>query len=803
LGATLCLLCLEETNGELCEMTMPNFDTETEPEPEIRVHVGRPRSSLWVKTISYYTVLALVTTVLTVRAVGLLHHSLSIPLAYAGDALAGGALFKGVIERGWYEFNPDLGAPWGQHYHDFPLADNLHLIVAHALGYVTDQWPVAYNLYYVATFPLAALAAAWFVRLIGGSRTAAFGVGILYAFAPYHFIRNESHLFLSAYYPVPLAAGLVYLVLTGRPLWAARTSSHPLNPISWFTPRTIWTVLILALMGTASSYYSVFTLFFMVFAALMAFVTRRRWRPVVGAAVATLSLIVVMLANMMPDILYTLGRPPNYSGLTRFPNATEIYSFKLSALLLPVPWERITSLADFRQRYDATFPLPSESPMLGAVAAMGMTFLIVVMFVGPMLQQRDADHELGFWTVQWRLSALSVFGFFVGTVGGFSTLFALLITDSIRGWNRIAIFLSMFALASIALLFDRATAWVRHWPRVNNHRWLPGALAATACLILVGVGLFDQVPPMQTDRFKADNAAWTGDQKYVDEIQAQVPPNTMIFQLPYFPYPESGHLLKLVDYDPLRLYLHSTDLRWSYAGIKGRALSDWAASASSEPTARMLVEIGAAKFGGLHIDRAGYTVAADKKLEGELRGLLSTTPIVSPDNRFSFWNLKDLDKNLKKRYSTSQLEEIGSHTVAHPVSYWQADFSPPKIVNGKASFAGLNADPKLYFDNPRAEKTIVDVSFRLTSARQVSEAVIRWPDGLIQTVAIGAGDVELSRRLDLPIGRSAVELTVAPGETEGSSLASGAAALSATPKLSTFEMSVPKVADPVLETFPL
>jgi hypothetical protein len=299
---------------------------------------------------------------------------------------------------------------------------------------------------------------------------------------------------LSAYYPVPLAAGLVYLVLSGRPLWAARTSRR-LNPISWFTPRTIWTVLILTVVCTASTYYSVFTFIFLVFAALMAFVANRRWRPVVGAAVATLSLIVVMLANMVPDVLYTLGRPPNYSGLTRFPNATEIYSLKLSALLLPVPWERITALADLRQRYDATFPLLSESPMLGAVAAMGMLFLIVVIFLSPMLRHRDPDHESGFWSVQRRLAALSVFGFFVGTVGGFSTLFALLITDNIRGWNRIAIFLSMFALASVALLFDRGIAWVRRWPRVHSRPWLPGPLAATVCLVLVGAGLFDQVSP--------------------------------------------------------------------------------------------------------------------------------------------------------------------------------------------------------------------------------------------------------------------------------------------------------------------
>jgi hypothetical protein len=793
LGATLWLLCLEETNGDLCEMTMPNFDTETKLRPELGVHGGRLSSSLWVKTTSYYTALSLVTTALSLWAVGLFHHSLSIPLVYFGDALAGGAQFKDVLERGWYEFNPHLGAPWGQNYHDFPQADDLHLMVAHVLGYFTDQWPVAFNLYYIATFPLAALAAAWFIRLIGGSRTAAFGVGILYAFAPYHFIRNEGHLFLSAYYPVPLAAGLVYLVLSGRPLWAARTSSHPLNPISWFTPRTIWTVLILALMGTASSYYSVFTLIFLVFAALMAFVTSRRWRPIAGAAVASMSLMVVMLANMAPDILYTIGKPPNYSGLTRFPNATEIYALKLSALLLPVRWERITPLADFRQRYDATFPLPSERPMLGAVAAVGMIFLIIVMFVSPMLRRRDADNESGFWSVQRRLAVLAIFGFFVGTVGGFSTFFALLVTDNIRGWNRIAIFLSMFALASVALLFDRAIGWVRLWPRARRRRWLPSTLSAAACAVLVGVGLFDQVPPVELTGFKADASTWKSDQTYVQEIQAQVPPSTMIFQLPYLPFPESGRILALADSDPLRPYLHSTDLRWSYGGIKGRPLADWAASVSSESTERMLVEIGAAKFGGLHIDRAGYTPAAHEKLQNELRRLLRTAPIVSPDNRFSFWNLQDFDNNLKQRYSSALLGNIGSHAVAHPVSYWQADFSPPKIVSGKASLASLNADPKLYVDNPRADKTIVDVSFRLTSARKVSKAVIRWPDGYVQTVALRAGDIDLKRRLDLPIGRSAVEFSVAPGAT----------ALAAAPELSTFELSVPRVADPLLENFPL
>jgi len=166
---------------------------------------------------------------------------------------------------------------------------------------------------------------------------------------------------------------------------------------------------------------------------------------------------------------------------------------------------------------------------------------------------------------------------------------------------------------------------------------------------------------------------------------------------------------------------------------------------------------------------------------------------LSPDSRFSFWDLQDFERALRQRYSSAQLDIVGSHAVAHPVPYWQADFSPPKTVGGKSSYASLNADPFLYMDNPRADKTAVDLSLRLTSARKVPEALIRWPDGYVQTVALGAGEVTLSRRLDLPPGRSAVEFSV-------SSLAT---AVDATSTLSTFELTDPKVVDPVLETFPL
>ena len=52
------------------------------------------------------------------------------PFVYSNDATAVLAHFQTVLNTGWYEFKPQLGAPVGQTYHDFPQADNLHMMFA-------------------------------------------------------------------------------------------------------------------------------------------------------------------------------------------------------------------------------------------------------------------------------------------------------------------------------------------------------------------------------------------------------------------------------------------------------------------------------------------------------------------------------------------------------------------------------------------------------------------------------------------------------------------------------------------------
>ena len=69
-----------------------------------------------------------------------------------------------------------------------------------------------------STFPLAALTAFLVLRRLGVGPPGAFAASVLFALLPYHFLRGEDHLFLAAYWAVPLGCFLVLSVLADTPL---------------------------------------------------------------------------------------------------------------------------------------------------------------------------------------------------------------------------------------------------------------------------------------------------------------------------------------------------------------------------------------------------------------------------------------------------------------------------------------------------------------------------------------------------------------------------------------------------------
>ena len=85
------------------------------------------------------------------------------------------------------------------------------------LMYQVDGYKIVIlNLFYLLTFPLVTLSAMFVLRQFGISQLSAIFAGVLYSVMPYHFVRGQHHLFLSAYFLVPLAVMVALWIATGK-----------------------------------------------------------------------------------------------------------------------------------------------------------------------------------------------------------------------------------------------------------------------------------------------------------------------------------------------------------------------------------------------------------------------------------------------------------------------------------------------------------------------------------------------------------------------------------------------------------
>jgi hypothetical protein len=734
-----------------------------------RASRGRLTTASALLVSGYYATLAVVSTLLAMASLGMFSRPLAVPLVYSGDAISGGAQIKGTLENGWYEHNPALGAPFGQNLHDFPTADNLQFALARVIGVVVDDWASVYNLCFLVSFPLTAMAAAWFIRTVGGGRVAAFVFGLLYAFTPYHFIHGQPHLALSMLFVVPLFSAVILRALGDGPVWGRRETGRWANPLTWATPKTLGVLAILALTGSTSSYYAVFGLILMSVAVLV-LLLRRRWRRTGGAVVAMLGLIFFMLLNMAPDILYARSVPASPAAFARQPLESEVYALKLASLVFPVPWHRIHSFSEFRLHYDSTFANPGESATLGVVAALGFVFLMALPLVVTLMRRPVAD-DGPFGRTQQHLSLLTFVAFLFGTTGALGTLFAIFLSSEIRAWNRIVVYLALFALAAMALHFDTGRRWLvarvsARWAGRGSTATLgrrAGALTAVCAVTVAAVGLWDEAaPPSWTSNTGAEVGEWNEDAAYVDAIEAEVPKGTAIFEMPAMQFPESPPIWDMHDYDPLRPYLHSTDLSWSYGGLKGRPRSDWQLAVSGLPTLRQLVALAASGFGGIHLDRFGFPGHDPGELEDDLRALFGD-PITGADGRFEFFDMTAFAASLKDDYSQNELDSIRRHTVRQPTFYWQPGFGGPQVpdATGHLVLAGKSAAPSAVIDNPGGpiEMKLTFTIQAVGAAGYPADVRVTWPDGEEQAVRLAdSGGTEVTHTFTAEHGQQTLSL---------------------------------------------
>lgn len=719
-----------------------------------------PLIRVWQRNdILLYVLAAVLATVAAFFALDLWAADLAVPFTYSGDALAVGAHVKTTIEQGWYEYQPALGAPYGQTYNDFPTADNFHLIVVKVLALFSSQWAIVLNLYFLLGFSLIAIAAVWFLRTCGVSRALSLALSIVYAIAPYHFIRGESHLFLASYYAVPLGLGVIVLVLKRVPLWARGRNRNPILGLL-FSPAAR-TVLFLAILGTSSTYYSVFFLFLIAAAGLVVLVRDRSWRRFFGAAAAGVTTVVVMLINMAPDLIYSWQNGSNPSGLERSGSESEFYALKLAQLLLPWSGHRIEILREMRQKYDAGYVSLGEMPALGAIAAVGMVAaLLIVVYLAMSARKAKCRGELA--ELLGGLSGLVMVAFLFSTLGGISTLISV-ITTSLRGWNRMSIVIAMLCLAIVGLLIDLL---LRRWlstPRRERYRPL---VAGGLVIAIVGIGYLDQTPYDAAALYSSNAAAFRQDAEWIEQVERILPEGSQVLVLPNVPFPEDSAPNGLLASTQLIPYLHSSSLLWSSGGIKGRPRADWPSQLQNYSDGAVADLAATAGFQAVMIDRAGLPDGG-AQLESALTSAVGHAPLVGDGGRYAFYDIREVAQQIAASEPENERTDAAARVLDPVMVYPQPDFRSTTDGDSNPVLAATNESGSLTVTNRSGRSQRVTVSFTVVSGDGEGAARATFPDGATVTAGGTGAPATVTHEFDAAAGDSSIRIAWTPSTGQG------------------------------------
>jgi phosphoglycerol transferase len=509
---------------------------------------------------------------------------------------------KAIVDNGWCLTVPQLGAPSVLRLHDFPPQfDSLHLLVIRLMSVFIHDWALIFNLYFLLGFPLIAVSSVAVFRHFGVSRWSAIAASVLYAFLPSRLIKGQAHLFLDTFFQVPFAILLMLWVCGDLPALRSR--------------RSLVGLLVALLLGATGLYYAFFSACLLLLAGSWAAIVRRSPRNFLAGVTLAAVIGLTVGAQDIPTALYRSMNGVNIEVANRLPGESEVYGLRIAQLLLPISGHRVPYLRNLEDRYKASAPMPGEylSTSLGIVASLGFLVLLGTSLLGFARTAESLDSNV------WRpLASLNLSAVLLGTIGGFGSLFALLVSPQIRTYCRLNVFIAFMALFAVVLLVDR----------LRRSRPLLADAVAGAALI---VGILDQTTHVHRDPSTA--IRYASDGELVSQIEHDVPAGAMIYELPFGTFPES-----LDDYVLVRPYLHSHLLRWSYPAMRGREGGRWAHDTAALDPAGLLSVVRQSGFAGILIDRDIYRDRG-AAIESRLVAMLGRPPRVSRDGNLAFFRV--------------------------------------------------------------------------------------------------------------------------------------------------------------------
>lgn len=560
------------------------------------------------------------------------NFDLAYPMSYdGGDGMSYLANAVMFTEGNTVMETDRLGAPYGYAGYDFYASSvhNFDNMLLKILVDVTGQPVFALNILFLLLFPMISLSAYFVLRQMNIKQWVAAAGALTYAFMPYLFMRGMNHFVLASYYFVPIS--ILYC------MWIYQDESFLRFDKTFFRNWKNWFAIILSacIANNGIAYYAFFTCFFLVITGIVKALKEKKFCYLGKAGLLIVSIVAFMLISLIPAFKYILENGVNEEGVVRTIDGVETYSLKIAQLFMPLNSHGNSRIAGIIDEYNEAMPLVNENYMayLGVMGSIGFLILLIVLFLKKMGDDKPFKVQLEI------LSLLNIAGILLSTIGGFGSLFGLLVTSMIRCYNRISIFIAFIAIAAVCVLLSVLCDRILSLDKFSDivRKCIYGGFAAVISILTIW-GIWFQYPGLPYD-YLGFKEYYQSDKEFIEQIEASLPTGAMIYQLPYHEYPEGGAVNDMNDYDLWVGYIHSKNLRWSYGGVAGREADNWLRTIDNSDIPNMIKEIKAKGFEGIYIDRRAYEDDELYELEQDLEKALGVEPVISSNKKLSFFHI--------------------------------------------------------------------------------------------------------------------------------------------------------------------
>lgn len=517
-----------------------------------------------------------------------------VPMLYGGD----GIYWVGQVQRSYGDLTASLGWPFYQPPSPYePNYDLIYDLFVAFVGLFTKDTSVVFNLY-VLVIPFAnALAGYAVFRMTGMRRWLAFAFGVTFGLCPYVQQRLAGHMMLAAVEFVPFSVLLCFWCAED-PTFGRPGKGFLRNPRNWLALAFAWGIA-----NNGAAYYPYFTCFFLCVTALCLILRDRRLSAGVPCFLTIGEIVLWMIPDFFPMVLGMIAGVGSTltNGVYRSPIGADIYSLRISSLLLSPNGYGWDKLARWFQRYFHLLAT-DEGPMynenaygyLGIVGVIAFLALLALLF-------RNHDWRAGREAVPrlsdrlWLLGRLNVAALLLASIASFGGLIGIFLRF-IRGYNRISPYIAFFALLAAGL-------WAEWFLR--NHRGRGKALFTAVLAVVLAYSYWEQ-QGLFNPKYEEVQTTWYQDAAFMEEVEQAAGEDAVVFQLPYMKNFENGSLNNMWDYTLLRGPLHSDTLRFSYGAGYGTENDVWYKETSELEPEAMVAELRAQGVAGIYLDLDGY-----------------------------------------------------------------------------------------------------------------------------------------------------------------------------------------------------